>query len=414
MNTLRVALFLALRYFRRASLWTTVLITFIMTLTFLNLVVVSGILVGLVEGAATRYQERYSGDILISTLPERGFIEESNSLLDALSDDPLIAAIAPRFVSFGTLEVNFGRSLTSRNISTDQVGAQVVGIDPDQEHSVTNLSTSIIEGEFLVPGDSDMIVVGANLVERLTPGSVGFDTVSDVRVGEEVRLIINDEAKDVRVKGLIKSKSGVADTKIYMLSDDLRKIIGRFDFNIDEVAVRLKNPDQALLVKQSLLAQNFGRRALIQTSAESQGQFLEDIRNTFSTLGAVIGAIALVVASITVFIVIFITAITRRKFIGILKGIGISGRSIEVSYIILSMLYAFIGVGIGLGLLYSVLIPYFIANPIDFPFSDGILAVTTGGVVQRVGLILLTTIIAGFIPARLIVRKNTLDAILGR
>ena len=38
----------------------------------------------------------------------------------------------------------------------------------------------------------------------------------------------------------------------------------------------------------------------------------------------------LVVASITIFIVIFINAITRRKFIGILQGIGISGEAIEI------------------------------------------------------------------------------------
>jgi len=32
----------------------------------------------------------------------------------------------------------------------------------------------------------------------------------------------------------------------------------------------------------------------------------------------------------------------------------------------------------------------------------------------RVGLIILTTIIAGYLPSRMIVRKNTLDSILGR
>jgi len=37
-----------------------------------------------------------------------------------------------------------------------------------------------------------------------------------------------------------------------------------------------------------------------------------------------------------------------------------------------------------------------------------------GGTLFRVGLLMATTIVAGFIPARLIVRKNTLDSILGR
>jgi len=37
-----------------------------------------------------------------------------------------------------------------------------------------------------------------------------------------------------------------------------------------------------------------------------------------------------------------------------------------------------------------------------------------GGTMLRVGLLMIMTIIAGFIPARMIVRKNTLDSILGR
>ena len=44
----RVGWFLAVRQMRRSSKWTTALIIFIMVLTFLNLVVVSGLLLGLI------------------------------------------------------------------------------------------------------------------------------------------------------------------------------------------------------------------------------------------------------------------------------------------------------------------------------------------------------------------------------
>jgi ABC-type lipoprotein release transport system permease subunit len=121
-----------------------------------------------------------------------------------------------------------------------------------------------------------------------------------------------------------------------------------------------------------------------------------------------------VVASITIFIVIFINAITRRKFIGILKGIGISGEAIEISYIIQSCFYALSGSGIGLTLLYVILIPFINAHPIDFPFSDGILVAPCLETMVRVGLLIFTTIVAGYVPARMIVQRNTLDSILGR
>jgi ABC-type antimicrobial peptide transport system permease subunit len=127
-----------------------------------------------------------------------------------------------------------------------------------------------------------------------------------------------------------------------------------------------------------------------------------------------LGSIGLVVASITIFIVIYINAITRRKFIGILKGIGIDQIAIEFSYILQSVFYACMGVAIGMVILYALLIPYFVANPINFPFSDGILVAELSGTFIRAGLLIIATIVAGYIPARIVVKQNTLDAILGR
>ena len=78
------------------------------------------------------------------------------------------------------------------------------------------------------------------------------------------------------------------------------------------------------------------------------------------------------------------------------------------------MFYALLGSGIGLLIVYFGLVPLFAAHPIDFPFSDGILVAPLIETLIRVGLLVFATLIAGYIPARMIVRKNTLDSILGR
>jgi ABC-type antimicrobial peptide transport system permease subunit len=154
--------------------------------------------------------------------------------------------------------------------------------------------------------------------------------------------------------------------------------------------------------------------ARIQTSGEAIPSFLRDIETTMGVLGNALSSIALVVASITVFIVIFINAVTKRKFIGIMKGIGVSPLAIEFSYIFQAFFYGLAGSGIGLALTFGLLKPYFGAHPINFPFSDGILVATPEGAGIRVAILLVVVLIAGYIPAKLIVRKNTLDAILGR
>ena len=66
-TSFKVGVFLGYRQLKRASRWTTGLIVFIMTLTFLNLVVVSGILIGLIVGGNIANRNQYTGDVILTT-----------------------------------------------------------------------------------------------------------------------------------------------------------------------------------------------------------------------------------------------------------------------------------------------------------------------------------------------------------
>ena len=70
-DSFRVARFLAIRAIKNSSKWTTGLIIFVMVLTFLNLVVVSGILVGLIQGSETAFRERFIGDLAATKLDKK-------------------------------------------------------------------------------------------------------------------------------------------------------------------------------------------------------------------------------------------------------------------------------------------------------------------------------------------------------
>jgi putative ABC transport system permease protein len=201
---------------------------------------------------------------------------------------------------------------------------------------------------------------------------------------------------------------------VFINEAQLRQMVNRSTYDANEIVIINKPGYTQEQVRDALKAQGLGDYATIQTQKESIPQFLDQIKDTFGLLGNVIGAIGLVVASITIFIIIFVNIVTRRKYIGILKGIGVSGKAIEISYMAQSAFYAIMGAGLGSILVFFVLVPLFYAYPINFPFSDGILAVTYSGVFTRAIVLMVCTIIAGYIPARMIVRKNTLDSILGR
>jgi ABC-type antimicrobial peptide transport system permease subunit len=77
-------------------------------------------------------------------------------------------------------------------------------------------------------------------------------------------------------------------------------------------------------------------------------------------------------------------------------------------------IYAGLGIIFGMGLVFFLIKPYFSAHPINFPFSDGILVATLSSSLIKAFILLVTTIIAGYIPARIVIKQNTLSAILGR
>src|SRR3989344_4858471 len=412
--SLKLGFFLAVRQIRRSNKATTALIIFVMMLTFLNLVVVRGVLVGLIEGTVKVYDQYLTGQVFVSNLPKKSYIENSPAVLQKIEALPWVVSYSPRYIEGGSVEAGYKSKIRLTDAANSASGA-VAGIDPIAEEATTGLSKKIVEGEFLTPSDSDYIMLGSSMLKKCVPvDSASFSFLENVEPGTRVRVSVGGATREFTVKGIIQSKADEVDFRIYMLDTMLRNMIGRTDHNVDEVAIRLVPGTDPNLVKEALLRGGVGETARVQTANDALPKFVIDIKNTFALLGNVVGSIGLVVASITIFIVIFVNAITRKKFIGILKGIGISSRSIEIAYVFQSFFYAALGIGVGLLLLYGFLVPFIQAHPIKFPFSDGILVAEIGATMWRVVLLSLATLIAGYVPARIVVKKNTLDSILGR
>lgn len=412
--SLKLGFFLAIRQVYRSSIWTTGLIIFVMTLTFLNLVVVSGILVGLIEGSVETVKSRYTSDIIISVLKEKTYIENSPSIVQIAKKLPWTEAVTARYMEGGTVEANYKTRIRETDL-IDSVGTLITGINPEEENAVTGLSELVGEGSYLTATDYDQVLLGYQLLKKYLPiEAPGFSTLSDVEVGDKVRIIVNGNIREVTVKGIIKGKVDEVGRRVFFVDSQLRNLIGRSDYNVDEISIKLKPGSDPNVVKQALIASGVDAFAKVQTFEDAQPKFLKDIKDTFALLGNLISSIGLVVASITIFIVIFINAITRRKYIGILKGIGIHSIAIEFAYILQSLFYAFAGTVIGILFLFLFLKPFIAAHPIDFPFSDGILVATFSGVMIRSLILFVATLIAGYIPAKIVVKQNTLDAILGR
>ena len=317
----------------------------------------------------------------------------------------------------------------------ERLSVSAYAIDPVKEEATTNLSKFLIEGEMLNPDESGYMLIGSTLLKKYSNFSDLFEPLENVEIGKPLKITLqggalssfdrdralvdgitdeNGQTTEFIVKGILDSKVGEVSSGIFITEQDYRRISRKTSLQAQESAIKHTDGIDDFVFKDIALSYGFGTYAKVQTATEAIPKFLSDIQKTFGLLGNIIGFIGIVVSSITVFIVIYINALTRRKFIGILKGIGISELAIEFAYVIQSIFYAVIGIGLGLLMLYGLLVPFFAQNPIDFPFSDGILVARVGPTLIRAGILLVITMLAGLLPARIIVRRNTLDSILQR
>lgn len=413
-NDFRVGCFLAKRELMRANKWTTSLIIFVMMLTFLNLVVVSGILVGIISGAIDAYGNYIVGDIVISPLEKKTQIQHTPEIVEMVKNLPGYSNHVIRYIGGGVIESDYRKDSKPGEIR-DKIPTNFYGIEPESERRFSPLADKMVAGDFLEEGDLDKVVVGSNLLKSFTPiDDPSFKQLKEAEVGSKVRIAVGDVSKEYLIKGVIKSKVDF-DSGVLMLASEFRKLSGQDNLDASQISMHLTGKlEDSERGKSILINDGVSEWSRVQLLSEGIPKFVKDMEDTFAMLGAAISLIGLVVSSITIFIVIFVNAITRRRFIGILKGVGISNRAIEISYVLQAILYALIGSIVGLVIVYTLLKPGLAANPIDFPFADGVLDADLPDSILRAIILLISTIIAGFIPARMIVKQNTLSAILGR
>jgi ABC-type lipoprotein release transport system permease subunit len=161
----KVARKLAFRQVQHSSIWMNVLIISIMLLTFLNLVVITGILTGLTEGLFTDYQEQYTRDVIISTLSGENAISNSYAITETLNKHPSVEHVTVRYIQSGTIEANYQTKWDFES-PENNVSTQLIGINPEVENESTHLADRLIEGEYLSSNESGYVILGSLMLDQ--------------------------------------------------------------------------------------------------------------------------------------------------------------------------------------------------------------------------------------------------------
>lgn len=411
---LYVAFFIAAKNIQRGSLMVRFVIVSILMLTFLNLTVVGGLLNGIIDDISVKIKNSFLGDVYIEPLKEYSYIQNPDDLLGFIKGNNDIIGYSGRLVSGATLESKYKELSGSEN--PNRVRASVAGIDIGSESKTTDISERVIAGKFLDANDWNAIVLGASLTEGYVKGGTGGDaTLGYVEIGNKIRLrFSNGITREFTIVGIISTKSSVVDQRAFINYKELQQILGLQDNRYSEITIKTKNDQVANALVSQLKNEFWNYKNNIKVLKQAIPSAVDDVKVAFALIGNIVGAIAVLVGLVTVFVIIFVNASSRRRYLGILKAQGIEPMALVLSYVFQALFFTFVGIILGTALLLGVLQPYFDVHPLSLPMADGRLLLTSNYVVVRIILLVVSAIVSGFLPAWLIVRQNTLNSILGR
>ena len=272
-------------------------------------------------------------------------------------------------------------------------------------------------GAFLDVNDKNAIVLGSSLVDGYKSSEASSDeTLGNVAVGGKVRIRLptSSAPQEFTVVGIVNSKSAVVDQRAFVNNAALQQLLKTDKNYYSEIAAVANNDAAAALLIQNLRTAPDANKNQIKSADEAIPSAIADVQKAFGMIGNIVGVTALLVGIVTIFVIVFVSASSRRRYIGILKAQGISAPTLVLSYIFQIFFYVLIGIALGLIILIAILQPYFVSHPISLPMADGQLFLPVRYVTARIVILFLASIISAFIPAWLIIRQNTLDAILGR
>lgn len=404
-NDFKTALFIAYKSIRKGSRSTIVLLIIILTLSFLNMMFITGILNGLTSLMPRVVRENLSGDIVINPQEVplvKEFISNQTTLRSEIATIPGIIATARRYTLAGSVAFDKDKSGQYKNVSS-----VIMGIDPIEDAKVMAIARLIKFGVFLETKDTDQIVLSSALAGGY--GDLAPSDLGGVAIGDKVRVSYsNGVMRTYTVKGIYKDTMGIYENfisareaeSILNISDRASQILVKADLSEKPVESYMRNIQT---VAPNLKIQSYN------DLLGSFGPFLA----AFKLISIIVSIISIVTAAVTIFIIIYVNALHKRRQIGIFKAIGIKQNILVYSYLFQSLFYTTVSILFGAILVFAVLYPLFLRYPIDVAFGKINLVFTSFGITMGVASFLIAGILAGFIPSRLVAKEDILKAIWG-
>lgn len=400
-KSLKVAAFLALKSIVKGNIGVIILTIFMLVLVALNLLFVPGLIDGAVVSANDILVRTYSGDLLIEGTGDNPQIRLVEDLLQSIETIDGVVAVAAR--NSTTAEITY---------DDERTGATVIGIEPERERKVFEVSECLIEGSYLEPRDRRQILLGVQLAGNDQEDvELYASSLRHVHAGDKVSVAYSNGLKrQYTVKGIFDTGFIQTDLQAFVSELEFRSIMPSMHNKATSIRVKLEDGVDPEWVVQRISNMRAGLD--FQTWDETAG-LVDSMTQSFYLINQILSAVNFLVAGITVFIVTYVDVVNRRRQIGIQRAIGIKPHSITLSYLIRALFYATVGLIAAVLVFKYVVIPVEIRHPFYFPFGPAFLTIVFSRTVFIASILLVVSLVAAFIPVWRVMRIKILDAIWG-
>lgn len=402
---IKASFFLARTSIFRGSKGTLAMTILIMTLAYVNLIFISSIFGGIVEAINEQSINNLYGNIVIAPTDDEIYINNKDAM-SSISSIPGIIAASAHYVN--DVVISYDENNDGRDI---QQGKWLIkSVNVEDEKKVTQISDSIIEGEYLEPNDRDKIIIGKEIagkhggeLDHLSLGGVYVDDKIEVKFNNGIR-------RTYTIKGIFSTKNSQADQMAFITTKEMESVL-RIHNLASEIIIKIDEKGQEETYIEQIRQSGFYNED-IKTWEQLTG-FTSSASKSFTMISIILGVIGTIVAGITIFIIIFVSIVNKRRQIGILKAIGMKESTIILSFVMQAIFYAIIGIITGISIILFIVRPFFINNPLDFPVGWVSLKITFNIIkISNISLIV-AALIGGFIPAFRGTRENILDTLWG-
>lgn len=401
---IKTAFFLAFKSIKRGNKGTLLMTILIMTLAYVNLVFISSIFGGIVEAINEQSIDYQYSNIVIEPAPDDRYINNKEALA-AIDDIPGVVGSSAHYRDNPIIEYDKGRN--GKDVKTGRWALK--SIDPKAEKNVSKIHEAIIAGSYLEEGDKNKILIG----KEVSGGHGGdLDYLSlGVSLGDEVYVSFsNGIRRPYEVKGIFSTKSTAIDQTVFITKKEMESVL-RISNQASEVLVKIEDKGNEDVYIEEI--RNLGlENEDIKKWSDLMG-FTSGASASFDMISIILGVIGTFVAGITIFIIIFVSVVNKRKQIGILKAIGMTSGTIVLHFVIQALFYGALGIIIGASFILFVIRPYFISNPLDFPVGWVSLKVTFDILKVSNLSLMAAALIGGFFPAYRGAKESILKSIWG-